>query len=92
MFPCGFIIGINLEATVGKFHTHLCDKKPVLVLPIGNQEIAHKETCTAPRNVCKHKYEVLLTNMKETGLINVIKMSAGETIMRSYCKQPKDSL
>ena len=73
-----YIIGIDLEATVGKFHTNLCDRKPVLVLPIGNQEIAYEET-----------YEFLLANTKETGVINVIKMRAGDTIIRSYCKQPK---
>ena len=61
----------------------------VLVLPIGNQDIADEETCTVPRNACKQKYEGLLANMKKTGIINMIKMSAAKTIIRSYCKQPK---
>ena len=83
------MIGIDLEPTVGKFHTNLCDRKPVLVLPIGNQEITHEVTCTTPRNACEQKYEVLLANTKETGVINMIKMSTGKTIIRSYCKQPE---
>ena len=74
---------------MGKFCTNLCDRKPVLVLPDGNQEIAHKQTRTAPRNACKQKHEVLHVNMKEIGVINMIKMSAGKTIICSYCKQPK---